>query len=1146
MKYLLTFLFACCCFTAGYAAELNLTVADTIGRNWTNEPICWDVACKPGEWKGAQVRLTRDDQAIPAQTVVKERYDDGSVKSAQLLFLIDHLEKDAATKITAVLEQAGPADTDLSIAKDGEALIFANRFTAVKLLNRNTERAVDGQFSPILGVRTASGKWTGGGYYDTKTAKPVGTKTEVLESGPVQLSARVTTTFDNGRTHVVTVSLLAGARAIDVQENFNLGPDDRYRFKEYKDDRDELAWEWWSWYGDGSDISKDTHPNNWVFSLNSPEFTPKVARYGHEQSGDRSTDTDKTDKGAGYDLTYTRARIEKILEPIIWWQPDAVAWYGVAPSRDPGADVVALCANRTRDWRNPNLLPTTNITLMTRANSMRILSAPNGALTVQCPISLGARAWSLLVSTVGESYAKVDLSPDAPTATNIQRDFGLDVTRKWVTDWPVSTEYPRLFIKPADKQAYYERLKGKGVGMPGDSLNDYLARQDADSTRKFYDWSITQADTMINGYYTSGVNGYPGWMMGYWSGIVYASAMDNLIGNPNCTPEMAKTLRKKMAILTYMLTLKDNWPDKQINFGWGSMNMPVGRWGGLVVMASAISDHPMAKEWLKDANRYFAMLLKTEYNSDGVAISCPHYIGASSTSFYAWATMANSGVGADVSKEPTLQNFARYYAQLQTPIDKRWGIRLLLTEGDTRPGSSPFPGILATLFRKSNPELAGQLMQIWHDGGDEVSSGMGVPDALIIDPTIPAIKPKLGPEVFPGFGAILRYRELGTPEEAYLTFLGGNFMIDHSNEDQMAFEWYEKGTPLSLYQGDLYVPGAYSALSHNTLCWDVRPEGGPTPGKDKPGDWYHDNNYPWVDHTNNPRLHWQIAWDQQHQQITDTRGMVTFAADQPGAALLEGKVKVLALADTPTSANYSSPMVQQYSPRPIPLQTPFTWTRRLLYVKAPAAAGMNYLVVRDDTGGYHARKPNFSYWSLSDDVTLGDHTAQFKGQLGVDTDLFIAVPNQVKLYKDSFTHDQCEPSVSRRGFKGEKQVVARIEGQPEQGFLVTVFPRKADEPAPTFAKWQGELGVKITWQGETHYVLLDTTPHQIKADGITANASCLVVKVIDKKNFTISLPAGGSAQFNGRKLSGAGPLELTVVNGKVTQKAGKDLLATAK
>ena len=62
--------------------------------------------------------------------------------------------------------------------------------------------------------------------------------------------------------------------------------------------------------------------------------------------------------------------------------------------------------------------------------------------------------------------------------------------------------------------------------------------------------------------------------------------------------------------------------------------------------------------------------------------------------------------------------------QLMKPQDPRWGIRVLLNEGGTRPGSSPFPGILATLFKKTDPQLAGELMQIWLDGGRSTGGGM--------------------------------------------------------------------------------------------------------------------------------------------------------------------------------------------------------------------------------------------------------------------------------------------------------------------------------------------------------------------------------------------------------------------------------------
>lgn len=106
-------------------------------------------------------------------------------------------------------------------------------------------------------------------------------------------------------------------------------------------------------------------------------------------------------------------------------------------------------------------------------------------------------------------------------------------------------------------------------------------------------------------------------------------------------------------------------------------------------------------------------------------VSCPHYIGASTTAIFAWIALANSGIAEDRSKSEILQRQARYYLQLMTPTDPRWGIRALLCEGDGRPGSSPFLGILGTLFRRGAPELSAQLMQMWKEGGSDLSGGHG-------------------------------------------------------------------------------------------------------------------------------------------------------------------------------------------------------------------------------------------------------------------------------------------------------------------------------------------------------------------------------------------------------------------------------------
>jgi hypothetical protein len=1107
----------------------ELTIRDNIGREWVNEPIVWEL---PGA-KSDALLVKRDGKLIPSQFVA-------TTNGVQVLFIVDKLAKDGETKITMDPGRVEPYATDLKIEEGKDGATLANQFTAIKL--------------PSFSVRTASGKWTGGASYAATTAKPGTPKVEILERGPVRLAARVTTPFDNGKSHVVTVTLWSGSRSIEFDEQFDVGPADKYQFKQYQTDRDELAWEWWSWYGDKDGVA-ESHPNFWVVRLDSDQYQPREVSY----YGCNATDAAKgnpSDRGRSeYALANAQDwRLEKYLAGHSQWRPDAVLWYVTSPTKDDNADAVAVYTHSVRHWRNPNLLPVpTGITLRTGVNDMRIVSRQKGQqLEVECPIGLGRRTWAIRVSTRKESLDPVATSPTALDAERVQRCLGLDITRRWVTDWPMKNDYPRLFIKPNEKEAYYARLKGQGIGAPGNIMDSFLRHQDQANFDKDYGLIVKQADEMINGYFTHGTDntvGYPGWMLGYWHGIIVAGGVDNLCGASFCTPEQARALKKKLAIITYALVSPDAWSDKQINYGWGSMNMPVGRWGGRVVMACALSDHPLAKEWLRDAGRYFRMLLETEYAPDGTGVSCPHYIGASSTSFFAWIAMANSGLAEDMSKSPVLRKFARYYMQLMKPIDPRWDIRVLLNEGDTRPGSSPMPAILARFLKHTDPELAGQLMQLWIEGGRDLSLGMGIADALIIDPDIPPRPLKIESEVYPGFGAFLRHRQPGTPEEAYLAFVGGNFMIDHANTDQLGFAWNEKGVPLTDFEGALYAPCAMAAVSHTTIAWDVRPGGAPDPGKDQPGNWYHDRNQPFVDlGGKTPRLHWEIGWDKKSGPITETRGLVTLATDAPEAALLEGKVTVKALVEMPTRPdNYAVAIGVQAWPPATTLEKPFTWTRRLLNVKAPTAAGMNYVVVRDDFGGFNQRTPNFNCWWFADDVDLAGRSAKYKGQFGVDTDLYVAVPSKVTLHKDTFIHDQCEPIVGGRHSAkygkafSEKQVLCRVEGQKDQGFLVALFPYKPDEPRPAIENWCGDRGVKITWKNETHYVLLDTQEHDINADGIKAKAAALVVKVSDDKNWSLGLPAGGEAQFRGQKLQDKGPVAVTVANGNARRTEGKEL-----
>ena len=73
----------------------ELVVRDNIGKSWIEEPIVWSMSFAPGRLADGPILLRRDGQPIPSQLVVKERHPDGTIRSADALFIIDRLEKEA-------------------------------------------------------------------------------------------------------------------------------------------------------------------------------------------------------------------------------------------------------------------------------------------------------------------------------------------------------------------------------------------------------------------------------------------------------------------------------------------------------------------------------------------------------------------------------------------------------------------------------------------------------------------------------------------------------------------------------------------------------------------------------------------------------------------------------------------------------------------------------------------------------------------------------------------------------------------------------------------------------------------------------------------------------------------------------------------
>ena len=116
---------------------------------------------------------------------------------------------------------------------------------------------------------------------------------------------------------------------------------------------------------------------------------------------------------------------------------------------------------------------------------------------------------------------------------------------------------------------------------------------------------------------------------------------------------------------------------------------------------------------------------------------------------------------------------------------------------------------------------------------------------------------------------------------------------------------------------------------------------------------------------------------------------------------------------------------------------------------------------------------------------------------------------------------ECHQDSHHRGYHRSSGLAERTHYlgglvQKDQGFLVVIFPYQASEERPTIEGWAGGAGAKISWKGETHYVVLDARPHKINAEGLKGEASVLVAKAKGGTK-SLSLPLNEAASFGSAK-----------------------------
>ena len=160
---------------------------------------------------------------------------------------------------------------------------------------------------------------------------------------------------------------------------------------------------------------------------------------------------------------------------------------------------------------------------------------------------------------------------------------------------------------------------------------------------------------------------------------------------------------------------------------------------------------------------------------------------------------------------------------------------------------------------------------------------------------------------------------------------------------------------------------------------------------------------------------------------------------------------------------------------------------------------MNYLVVRDDLGGFDQRTPSFNCWWFADDVELAGRTRPLQGPVrrghrSLRRRAVAGEALQGHFHPQPVRADRRQPAPGQVRQAVQREAGALPRRRPEgPGVPGRAVPLQVRRAAPDHRELAGRQGAsRSSWKGETHYVLLDTRQHDIDADGIQARAACLV------------------------------------------------------
>ena len=1019
-------------------------LVEYLDKSWTHELVTFPLGERAAQLTPGQISLLAPDgQPCPCQVI-------DAPDGRQIAFLAD-LPKGATKVYQVIAAPATPVPSDLTIEETPEAVRLANSLTGVSV----PTAAGAFRHGPLAGICMRSGRWIGGGQLEG-TPEITRYQAQITARGPVFSEVRAVYTFADGKEWRITFRLISGEPVVLVRETCNLDAKSRWLPR----------------------LDTGLAPTHGVSQVdNGPAIPPALVNcYAVRPLIGTTRATPfvlhawlpwwELENASAISLFHLNDPVTVTQKMVNWqWQRHFTrdkqeitqdeAIYGADKARltpqqaAEATDVLFLAAGHGSLWANPGEDGT--------KKGLPLQTAPDGTVTLVCPLAGPARDWLLGTSTIErtlgpgrDAYACLNKFLETP----LREVTALNLT---AMEPEPAAAYPRLFFDRARIAEVGERYP---TPMPSTTAGDketlwaFLYHPTSASEQAFRQRYLNMLATSVARFTIAGrssVNANTHHVTQPIMDLVFltdiAFSREGLF-----TPEERRHIQAQLAFLAYRIASPDFLSPAR-NYR-ATANMTTMRNTALVLLACVLRGHPQATVWSKDGLEETASAFTHWIGPQGEWLECPHYQCVNGDLLCMLLAAQRAGLSDLLYDRRFLQSWL-YLARISTPPDPRaGGLRFLPPAGNTyRNESTCLFSVLAQLWREKDPAAAEELQWTWIQQGRPrwgVIGGASMvnmfSEFLLADFT-PAKAPAWGSVLYPNSGAILRTGFPGS-RETHLHLLQGSF-VQHYDEDRGSISFWGKGQPLSLDWG---YNGSMPGWQHSRMLvggyWDT---GAVTEFAPQPS----------ADYLRSV----QQVWHRQIMLVKDTEalGMNYFALCDSFAGLRQPNWWYLWL-NTDGPLTLEGNVVHMPGRGDVDLDIWFArdWARKL--PRAPAEAGA--------VAGAESIKP------LSATISV------IKGAL---TKQGWAPDN---LTQQALWFDQVP-----------------VNAPP---IFCILYPRLHTEAPPSFTPLAGGCGVRITTPTGVDEVFLSPTPITVTDGAISFSGTC---GAIQRRGNTVTLTLGAAGSL---------------------------------